>query len=65
MPETLEITDRDLIRRIARQQKRRGDKTPTKTAGKLLTEYLTLLEHGALKTGDRADAPAEAATSAA
>lgn len=57
MPKALEITDQDLIRRIAREQKRRGDKKSTKTAGKLLTEYLTLIEHGAVKGADDSQQP--------
>lgn len=40
----LPITDGDLIRRVVREQARRGDSTPTKTATKLILERLTLLE---------------------
>jgi hypothetical protein len=57
MPKALEINDQDLIRRIAREQKRRGDKKSTKTASKLLTEYLTLIEHGAVRGSEESEQP--------
>lgn len=44
VPETIQFSDDDVIRRIADEQKRRGDSSPTRTAIKLLIERLTQLE---------------------
>jgi hypothetical protein len=43
-PQTLPITDPDLIRRIERERTRRGHLKPTQTANTLLIERLTQLE---------------------
>lgn len=47
------ITDHEVVTRVSREQRRRRDKTPTKTATKLLTEYFALMDNGILaKPGD-------------
>lgn len=56
-PETVAIRDQHLITRIAREQAKRRDKRTVQTAETLLTEYLTLLEHGLLPSRDRDTAP--------
>ena len=44
-PQTLPITDPDLIRRIEKERIRRGQKKPTQTANTLLIERLFQLEN--------------------
>lgn len=43
----LPITDSHVVRGVIREQARRGDSSPTKTATKLILERLTLLEEQA------------------
>jgi hypothetical protein len=59
--ETLSITDREVTRRVRKEQRRRRDTTPTKTATKLLLEYFTLIDHGVVPTArDPNSSPAPA-----
>jgi len=44
MPANLKITDTFLIKRVEAERRKRGDKTPTKTARSLISERLQEIE---------------------
>lgn len=58
MSACLYITDREVIKKVKKEQQRRQDKKPTQTATKLLLEYFSLMQSGSLKSDRPADAAA-------
>lgn len=58
----IRITDQHVIRLVKTEQKSAGEKTPTKTAGRLLAEYIAFkkLTGAAKQQGERANANAAA-----
>jgi len=52
MPAEVRITDPDTVRIVEAERLRRGDATATKTAGNMIRERATFLEHARLRELD-------------
>jgi len=59
-PSTLALTDAELIGKVVGDQRRRGDKTPTRTLAKILIEYFVADEQTSKPTSSK-EAPTPAA----